>query len=166
MVHAVGTDVSLGFVASPEYKDYLKKEKMGDPTKAAKLLGIKDVKKLTRAMEEAAMGNKKEAEKLLAELAKSEKLAAKAADMMKALKNPGSSNQISQVFTTNSPIAITPWAFKLRLTRRSSPGRWGTVLKARLRTIASEQLASPLLRNSEVPEGTTEISPAFPTLGT
>jgi hypothetical protein len=89
MVHAVGTDVSLGFVASPEYKDYLKKEKMGDPTKAAKLLGIKDVKKLTRAMEEAAMGNKKEAEKLLAELAKAEKLSAKAADIMKALEKSG-----------------------------------------------------------------------------
>jgi hypothetical protein len=79
----------MGFVASPEFKDYLKKEKMGDPTKAAKLLGIKDVKKLTRAMEEAAMGNKKEAEKLLAELAKSEKLAGKAADMVKALEKAG-----------------------------------------------------------------------------
>jgi len=47
------------------------------------------VKKLTRAMEEAAMGNKKEAEKLLAELAKSEKLSAKAADIMKALEKSG-----------------------------------------------------------------------------
>lgn len=86
---AVGTDVGLGFIASPEYKDYLKKEKMGDPTKAAKVLGIKDVKKLTAAMQAAAGGDKKQAEKLLVELAKSEKLAAKAADMMKALEKAG-----------------------------------------------------------------------------
>jgi hypothetical protein len=89
MVGHVGADVGLGFIASVEYKDYLKKEKMGDPTKAAKVLGIKDVKKLTRAMEEAAVGNKKEAEKLLGELAKAEKLAQKAADMIKALEKAG-----------------------------------------------------------------------------
>jgi hypothetical protein len=89
IAHAVGTDVGMGFIASPEYKDYLKKEKMGDPTKAAKVLGIKDVKKLTKAMEAAATGNKKEAEKLLGELAKAEKLAQKAADMLKALEKAG-----------------------------------------------------------------------------
>jgi hypothetical protein len=77
------------FVESPQYKGYLKKEKMGDPTKAAKILGIKDVKKLTAAMEAAAEGDKKEGEKLLAELAKSEHLIARAADMMKALEKAG-----------------------------------------------------------------------------
>jgi hypothetical protein len=77
------------FVESPEYKSYLKKEKMGDPTKAARLLGIKDVRKLTQAMEEAADGDKREGERMLAELAKSEKLIARAADMMKALERAG-----------------------------------------------------------------------------
>lgn len=77
------------FVESPEYKKYLRQEKMGDPTKAAKMLGIKDVKKLTKAMEEMADGNKPEGLKLLTELAKTEKLIAKAADMMKALEHAG-----------------------------------------------------------------------------
>lgn len=77
------------FVESPEYKGYLKKEKMGDPKKAAQILGITNVKKLTEAMEAAAEGNKKEGEKLLGELAKSEKMIARAADMMKALEKAG-----------------------------------------------------------------------------
>jgi len=77
------------FIESPEYKKYLRKEKMGDPTKAAKLLGIKDVKKLTTALEVAAEGDKREGERLLGELAKSEKLIARAADMMKALERAG-----------------------------------------------------------------------------
>lgn len=77
------------FIDSPEYKSYLRKEKMGDPKKAAQILGITNVKKLTEAMETAADGNKREAEKLLGELAKSEKLIARAADMMKALEKAG-----------------------------------------------------------------------------
>jgi hypothetical protein len=89
IVEAVGTDIGLGFIASPEYKEFLIKEKMGDPTKAAKVLGIKDVKKLTAAMVATAGGDKKLGEKLFADLAKSEKLAAKAADMIKALEKAG-----------------------------------------------------------------------------
>jgi hypothetical protein len=77
------------FIDSPEYKSYLKKEKMGDPNKAAKVLGIKNVKKLTEAMEVAADGDKQEGQRLLGELAKSEKLIARAADMMKALEKAG-----------------------------------------------------------------------------
>jgi hypothetical protein len=77
------------FVESPEYKSYLRKEKMGDPKKAAQILGITNVKKLTEAMEAAADGDKREAEKLLGELVKSEKLIARAADMMKALEKAG-----------------------------------------------------------------------------
>lgn len=77
------------FVESPEYKSYLRKEKMGDPKKAAQILGITNVKKLTEAMEAAAEGDKREAEKLLGELVKSEKLIARAADMMKALEKAG-----------------------------------------------------------------------------
>jgi len=77
------------FVESPEYKSYLRKEKMGDPKKAAQILGITNVKKLTEAMEAAAEGNKREAETLLGELVKSEKLIARAADMMRALEKAG-----------------------------------------------------------------------------
>jgi len=62
---------------------------MGDPKKAAQILGITNVKKLTEAMEAAAEGDKREAEKLLGELVKSEKLIARAADMMKALEKAG-----------------------------------------------------------------------------
>jgi hypothetical protein len=77
------------FLKSPEYKAYLRKEKMGDPSKAAKLLGIKDVKKLTAAMEEIAAGNKAVAERLFADLIKAEKMKQKAADVMKALEKSG-----------------------------------------------------------------------------
>jgi hypothetical protein len=77
------------FISSPEYKGYLKKEKMGDPSKAAKVLGIKNVKKLTEAMEATANGDKQEGQRLLGELAKQEKLIARAADMMKALEKAG-----------------------------------------------------------------------------
>jgi hypothetical protein len=73
------------FPRSPEYK----KAVMGDPKKAAKILGITDVKKLTKAMEEVVAGDKREAEKLLAELVKSEELTQKAADMLRALEKAG-----------------------------------------------------------------------------
>jgi hypothetical protein len=77
------------FVSSKEYKLYLRKEKMGDPAKAAKVLGIKDVKKLTKAMEAMVDDDKQEGQKLLGELAKTEHLVAKVADMMKALEKAG-----------------------------------------------------------------------------
>jgi hypothetical protein len=77
------------FLASPEYKDYMVKEKMGDPTKAAKILGIKDVKKLTSAMEAQATGDTKTAKKLFEALAKQEKIKTKYDDMVKNLKSSG-----------------------------------------------------------------------------
>src|SRR5689334_16021808 len=78
-----------GFIGSKEYSNYLRKEKMGDPTKAAKVLGIKDVKKLTKAMEAMVDDDKQEGHRLMAELAKSEHLIAKVADMIKALEKAG-----------------------------------------------------------------------------
>ena len=48
-----------GFIQSPEYKAVLLKENMGDPTKAAKLLGISDPKKLKLMMEAKVTGDER-----------------------------------------------------------------------------------------------------------
>ncbi|MCL5775654.1 hypothetical protein M1105_01415 [Limibaculum sp. FT325] len=77
------------FVASNEYKEYQVKENMGDPTKAAKVLGISDVKKLKAAMEAQATGDTKTAKKLFEALAKQEKMKVKYEDMVKNLKSSG-----------------------------------------------------------------------------
>ncbi|MDT8346061.1 MAG: hypothetical protein RQ752_16660 [Thermohalobaculum sp.] len=77
------------FIASKEYKDYLIKENMGDPTKAAKVLGIKDVKKLRAALEAQAVGDTKTAKKLFDDLAKAEKMKVKYDEMVKNLKSSG-----------------------------------------------------------------------------
>ncbi len=82
-------DVFPRFYQSDEYKNYCKKEKMGDPKKAAKLLGISNLKLLTSAMEEAAVGNTKEAEKLLTKLLKEEKMKEKAAVLLQQLEKAG-----------------------------------------------------------------------------
>lgn len=63
--------------------------KKADPTKAAKLLGIKDVDKLKKAMQAQIDGDEKAALKLLAELAKEEKLKDKAEELVKALTKAG-----------------------------------------------------------------------------
>jgi hypothetical protein len=85
---ALNGDIA-GFMKSAEYADYLKKEKMGDPTKAAKLLGIKDVKALKQGMEMMATGNESGAKKIFEKIAKDEKLKDKAEAMMKALEKAG-----------------------------------------------------------------------------
>lgn len=83
------SDVFPRFYASEEYKNYCKKEKMGDPKKAAKILGISNLKLLTSAMEEAAVGNREEAEKHLTKLLKEEKMKEKAAVILKQLEKAG-----------------------------------------------------------------------------
>jgi hypothetical protein len=83
------TNETMKFYSSDAYKEYVKKERMGDPAKAAKLLGISDVKKLTAAMEAMAVDDKKTAEKLFGEIAKKEKLQMKAEQMIKNLKAAG-----------------------------------------------------------------------------
>lgn len=85
-------DVARRFVASPEYKAWeaaTAPKKKADPTKAAKLLGIKDVAKLRKAMEASIDGNKATAVRLLSELAKEEKLKDKAEMIMKSLEKAG-----------------------------------------------------------------------------
>jgi len=84
LIDGIGT-----FLASPEYKEYQVKENMGDPTKAAKVLGISDVKKLKAAMEAQATGDTKTAKKLFEALAKQEKMKVKYEDMVKNLKSSG-----------------------------------------------------------------------------
>ncbi|MBY6138054.1 hypothetical protein KUV26_01250 [Leisingera daeponensis] len=64
----------MGFTGSDEYKKYVAENGMGDPQKAAKLLGITDVKKLKEVMVNVAVDDRKTAEKLWKELAKKEKI--------------------------------------------------------------------------------------------
>lgn len=64
----------MGFTGSDEYKKYVAENGMGDPKKAAKLLGITDVKKLKEVMVNVAVDDRKTAEKLWKELAKKEKI--------------------------------------------------------------------------------------------
>jgi hypothetical protein len=85
----VKRDVFGRFYKGDAYKDYLKKEKMGDPKKAAKLLGISNVKLLTQAMGAAAVGDTKKAETLLGKLAKEEKIKDNAKSLLKALEKAG-----------------------------------------------------------------------------
>ena len=85
-------DVAPRFLASPQYKAYeLAKmpKKKADPAKAAKLLGIKDVAKLKKALEMRIDGNGAGAIKLLAELAKEEKMKDKTEALMKSLEKAG-----------------------------------------------------------------------------
>lgn len=63
--------------------------KKADPSKAAKVLGIKDVDKLKKAMQAQLDGEEKTALKLFAELAKEEKLKDRAEDLVKALAKAG-----------------------------------------------------------------------------
>lgn len=74
------------FTKSTFWEDFLKKGKMGDPTKAAKLLGISDPKKLKLMMEAQVIGDKKLAKKLWEEIAKKEKIKDKYEATMKALQ--------------------------------------------------------------------------------
>jgi hypothetical protein len=85
----IDPDIQTGFAKSDEYKNYCKAEKMGDPAKAAKLLGITDVKKLTAAMQAGAVGDDKTAVKLLNEILVKEKMKAKAEELLKALEKAG-----------------------------------------------------------------------------
>ncbi|KIC11121.1 hypothetical protein RA19_07085 [Leisingera sp. ANG-M1] len=64
----------MGFTGSDEYKKYVAENGMGDPKKAAKLLGITDVKKLKEVMVNIAVDDKKTGEKLWKELMKKEKI--------------------------------------------------------------------------------------------
>ncbi|MGY8746731.1 MAG: hypothetical protein ACKVHR_01550 [Pirellulales bacterium] len=82
----VEADVLPRFYKSKEYYDYAKKNKMGDPKKAAKLLGINNVKLLTEAMGQLACGNKAQGTKLLKKLIKEEKMKESADRMVEALE--------------------------------------------------------------------------------
>ncbi|KIC39256.1 hypothetical protein [Leisingera sp. ANG-M7] len=73
VVKMLNKDV-MGFTGGDEYKKYVAENGMGDPKKAAKLLGITDVKKLKEVMVNVAVDDKKTAEKLWKELAKKEKI--------------------------------------------------------------------------------------------
>lgn len=82
-------DVIPRFYKSTEYENFCKSERMGDPTKAAKLLGIKNVKLLTQAMTAAVTGEKRESIVLFGKLAKEEKLQENAEAIYKALTKAG-----------------------------------------------------------------------------
>lgn len=66
-----------------------KPPKKSDPNKAAKILGIKDVDALRKAMDAAWDGDEDKAEKLLGKLAQDEQLKDKPAILMKELANAG-----------------------------------------------------------------------------
>lgn len=83
---ALNPDLTSGFGKSDEYKDYLKTQKMGSPDKAAKLLGVKDVKKLKLAMEALVTGDQATAKKLLADIMVKEVLKGRAEDLIKTLE--------------------------------------------------------------------------------
>lgn len=88
VLDALGGDIGT-FWDSPEFKAYLLKERMGDPGKAAKILGIKDVAKLKALMEAQVLGDEKAAKKLWDDLAKKEKMTEKYNDMVKTLGKSG-----------------------------------------------------------------------------
>jgi len=79
----------MGFYDSKEYEKYARKEKMGDPRKAARLLGIKNVKLLEEAMLAVAMGEDREADKLLKQLAREEHIKEEVAAVRKGLADAG-----------------------------------------------------------------------------
>jgi hypothetical protein len=89
VAYTLTDELKDGFLASKEYKEYVAENRMGDPKKAAKLLGISDVKKLTDAMKAQATGDSKTAAKLFGEIAKKEKLKDDAKALMKALDSAG-----------------------------------------------------------------------------
>ena len=70
---------------SKEYKDYLKVEKMGNPAKAAKLLGIKDVGALEDLMEAVVLGEDAKARAMYKKLELQEKYD----EMIKILEKAG-----------------------------------------------------------------------------
>lgn len=76
----------MGFTGSDEYKKYVAENQMGDPKKAAKLLGITDAKTLKDVMVNVAVGDKKTAEKLWKDLMKKEKIIQDYKAMCAALK--------------------------------------------------------------------------------
>lgn len=85
-------DTKGKILKSKEYAAYLAAntpKKTGDPAKAAKLLGIGDVTKLKKAFEYRAKGDSKNADKLLDEIAKEEKMKDKAAAIWKNLEKAG-----------------------------------------------------------------------------
>lgn len=86
---ALNPDLGSGFARSDEYKDYLKTEKMGSPAKAAKVLGVKDVKKLTQAMEAIVTGDKAKGTKLLNEIMVKEVIGGKVDELVKVLEKQG-----------------------------------------------------------------------------
>jgi hypothetical protein len=88
VAEALNPDVANGFCQSPEFKNFRKK-KMGNPAKAAKLLGISDVPKLKLAMEAQVTGDQPRAKKLFGELLKQEKSKERAESIIKALQNSG-----------------------------------------------------------------------------
>jgi hypothetical protein len=88
VAQALNGDIGI-FLASKDFLDYAKKEKMGDPSKAAKLLGISDLNKLKDAMEAQVVGDHDGAKKLFEALLKAEKVKDKAEDIMKALTKAG-----------------------------------------------------------------------------
>ncbi|MCF6429749.1 hypothetical protein [Leisingera sp. MMG026] len=79
----------MGFTGSDEYKKYVAENRMGDPKKAAKLLGITDVKKLKDVMVNIAVGDKKTGEKLWKDLMKKEKIIQDFKTIMGNLKKAG-----------------------------------------------------------------------------
>lgn len=85
----VESDTLPAFYQSREFEKYVRKERMGDPKKAAKLLGIENVKLLEEAMLAAAMGDAREADGLLKQLAREEHMKEETAAIRKALENYG-----------------------------------------------------------------------------
>lgn len=93
----IRSDTMPGFLKSKEFKEYAEpimradaeKSVQSNVNKACKVLGISDKKLLSDAMVEMKLGNKKTAEKLLADLAKKEKIKDKAKDMIKTLEKAG-----------------------------------------------------------------------------
>ncbi|WP_291731081.1 hypothetical protein [Leisingera sp. F5] len=88
VVKMLNKDV-MGFTGSDEYKKYVAENGMGDPKKAAKLLGISDVKKLKDVMVNIAVNDKKSAEKLWKDLMKKEKILQDFKTIMGNLKKAG-----------------------------------------------------------------------------
>ena len=85
----VAKDILPRFYKGEAYGNYMKKEKMGDPKKAAKILGIKEVKLLTEAMGAHVTGDKAKTKKLFAELIKKEKMRESVEQIIKNLEKAG-----------------------------------------------------------------------------
>lgn len=90
--HMFLRDTKPKILKSKEYAAYVeanRPKKTGDPAKAAKLLGIGDIAKLKKAFEYKAKGDSKNADKLMDEIAKEEKMKDKAAAIWKSLEKAG-----------------------------------------------------------------------------